>query len=72
MSHGDEDDSKNFDLPSDLVDRPRREAKKDHSMDKKRVDELDRKRKNLHKRRIQELQEEDLDDDEAEFRHLWK
>ena len=72
MSHGDEDDLKNFDLPDDLVEKPRREAKKDHSMDKKRVDELDRKRQNLHKRRIQELQEEDLDNDEAEYRHLWK
>jgi hypothetical protein len=61
-----------FDIPGELVEKKRREGKKDHSRDKKQVDELERKKANLHKRRIAELQEEDLDDDEEEYRHLWK
>jgi hypothetical protein len=68
MSHEEED----FDIPKELVEKKRRECKKDHSKDKKQVDELERKKANLHKRRIAELQEEDLDDDEEEYKHLWK
>lgn len=71
MSH-DKDDTNDLNIPSELVERPRRECKKDHSKDKFRVDELDRKIRNSHKNRIRELQEEDLDSEEEEYKHLWK
>ena len=66
-----EDDDK-LEIPGELVERKRRECKKDHSRDKNRVDELERHSRTSRKRRLEELQEEDLEDDEAEFRHLWK
>lgn len=68
----DGDDLKEFEVPGELVERKRRESKKDHSRDKKRVDELERHCRTSHKRRIQELQEEDIDDEEDEYKHLWK
>lgn len=71
MSH-DNDDLKDLDIPVELVEKKRRECKKDHSKDKLRVDELDRKIRNSHKNRIRELQEEDLDSEEEEYKHLWK
>lgn len=44
------------------VDRPVR-TKKDHSHDKKKGDALDRKRRNVYKRTLDELEEEDLEDE---------
>jgi hypothetical protein len=66
------DDDDDMEIPSELVERKRREGKKDHSRDKKRVDELERQSRTSRKRRLEELQEEDLEDDELEFRHFWK
>jgi len=72
MSH-EKDDNKDLDIQGELVERPRRECKKDHSRDKFRVDELDRKIRNSHKNRIRELQEEDIkNEEEEEYKHLWK
>jgi hypothetical protein len=71
MSH-ENDELQDFEVPGDFVDRKRREGKKDHSRDKKRNDELERRCRASHKRRLEQLQEEDLDDDEEEYRHMWK
>ncbi len=59
-----------LEIPTDFVERKRRECKKDHSKDKQRIDSLERQRKNSHKRKLQELEEDDDDDDE--YSHLWK
>ncbi len=45
-----------------VVDRPVR-SKKDHSQDKRKQDALDRKRRNSHKRVLDELEEEDLEEE---------
>lgn len=45
-----------------IVDRPIR-PKKDHSLDKRKQDALDRKRRNSHKRVLDELEEEDLEEE---------
>lgn len=68
-----DEDREDFELeiPTDLVERKRRE-KKDHSRDKAKSDELERKSRTNHKRRLQEILEEDLDEEEEEYRHLWK
>lgn len=67
-----DEENAEFEIPTDLVDRKRREGKKDHSKDKKKVDELERKSRTSHKRRIQEIQEEELEEEEEEYRHMWK
>ena len=62
------DEQEDLDIP--IVERKRRECKKDHSRDKKRTDSLERQCRNSHKRRLEELQDEDDEDDE--YSHLWK
>ena len=71
--HHDGDDSQEFEIPGELVERKRRECKKDHSKDKKKTDELVRQSRTNHKKRIEELEEDfDQEDDEYQYRHLWK
>jgi hypothetical protein len=67
-----DDNQPEMEIPGELVEKIRRESKKDHSRDRTKVDELDRKRKNSHKRRIAEIREMDLEDEEDEYSHLWK
>ena len=67
-----EEDYDDFEAPKEFVERKRREGKKDHSKDKKRNDDLERRSRASFKRRIMELEEGDLEEDNEEYKNMWK
>jgi hypothetical protein len=50
----------------EVVERPVR-TKKDHAMDKRKQDALDRKRRNSFKRVLADLEEEDLEEELEDY-----